>query len=306
MGFLDALAAVAPEEITPDERQTGEVAYRDLLKLGRRTLSAVERAQIRFVKRTFEHGRLSDALVLYQNLVGATWVDFSLTNLRELHGLERFPRLAKNDSFILASNHRSFFDMYALTSQLIKRVGVTQRLLFPVRSNFFYDSIAGLVVNGLMSGFAMYPPIFRDRKRFSLNAASLDETIRLVRAGGMFLGMHPEGTRNAGDPYTLLPAQRGVGRILHECPKVKVIPVFINGLGNDIVRQAVSNFDGTGERVIAVFGDPIDFGSALDGPGSPKRYKALADITMTHVQRLAEEERTYRSAPPIHPTANRK
>ena len=257
-------------------------------------LSFVERAQIRFVKSTFAQGRLSDALVRYQNAVGATWVDFAIKNLIELHGVERFPKLAKNDSFVLVSNHRSFFDMYALTSQLIKRLGVRQRMLFPVRSKFFYDRLAGLAVNGLMSGFAMYPPIFRERERSSLNVASVDETIRLVRAGGTFLGMHPEGKRNPGDPYTFLPARAGVGKIVHACPKALVIPVFVNGLGNDLLRQIRGNFDGSGERILAVFGEPIDFGSLRDEPASPEVFRRISESSMDHVRRLSEEERTYR------------
>lgn len=300
MSFSFRLATEAPDPRTPDhESAPSAPRYSDLLDVGRKALSSIERAQIRFVRRTFEHGRLSDALVLHQRLFGANWVHYAVRNLLELHGAERFPKLAKNDSFILASNHRSFFDMYALTSQLIKRMGVSQRLLFPVRSKFFYDSAAGLFVNGIMSGFAMYPPIFRERSRSALNVASLDETIRLVRGGGMFLGMHPEGKRNAGDPYTLLPAQRGVGRILHECPNAKVIPVFINGLGNDLLQQILDNFNGKGERVIAVFGEPIDFGTALSAAGSPELYKELSEVTMRHVQKLSEQERTYRSMPPI-------
>ncbi len=258
-------------------------------------LSFLERAQIRFVKSTFAKGRLSDALVRYQNAVGATWVDFAIQNLIELHGLERFPRLAKDDSFVLVSNHRSFFDMYALTSQLVKRLGVRQRMLFPVRSSFFYDSLPGLAVNGLMSGFAMYPPIFRERNRSNLNLASVDETIRLVRAGGTFLGMHPEGKRNPGDPYTFLPARAGVGKIVHACPKALVIPVFVNGLGNDLLRQIRGNFDGTGDRILAVFGSPIDFGPLRDEAPSPDLYRRLSEVTMDHVRRLSEEERTYRT-----------
>jgi len=65
-----------------------------------------------------------------------------------------------------------------------------------------------------MSFLAMYPPIFRERSRAALNLVGLDELAWLLRRGGTFLGIHPEGTRGKGDdPYTLLPAQPGVGRI---------------------------------------------------------------------------------------------
>ena len=67
-------------------------------------------------------------------------------------------------SYIVVSNHRSFFDLYVVTAYLVKR-GMPHRLMFPVRSQFFYDKRVGLVVNGLMSFFAMYPPVFRERAR---------------------------------------------------------------------------------------------------------------------------------------------
>ncbi len=285
-------------EDTPSQAQAGKApAYRDILDVGKKTLSRLERAQIRFVRRTFEPGPLSDGLVTMQRIVGSQWIELCTRNIREFYGLDRIPKLKKTDSVILVSNHRSFFDMYAMTGYFVYR-GLEQRLLFPVRSNFFYDSPAGLFVNGLMSWFAMYPPIFRERSRAALNVASLDETIRLVRSGGMFLGVHPEGQRNqSSDPYALLPAQRGVGRIFHECSNAVIIPAFINGLGNDLKKQVKGNFDGTGERIIAVFGEPIDFGDLLKRPGSPKVHKELSELSMRHVQKLSEEERVYRSMP---------
>jgi 1-acyl-sn-glycerol-3-phosphate acyltransferase len=296
MGSLFAVTSEAPNRF-PNAAEPSRPPYRDILALGERTLTAVERAQIRFVRRTFERPWMSDLAAAHQRTLGASWVQFTTYNLTEVYGLDRFPRLAPNDSVILVSNHRSFFDMYVLSALLIKRLHMKKRLVFPVRSKFFYDSPAGLLVNGVMSAFAMYPPIFRERSRAALNIASLDETIRLLGRGGVFLGMHPEGKRNQGDPYEFLPAQRGVGRILHECPNAKVVPVFINGLGNGFIQQIRDNFNGRGERVIAVFGEPIDFGAYLKRPSSPKLHKELSDISMEHVRRLSQEERTYRSMP---------
>src|SRR4029079_16659561 len=105
------------------------------------------------------------------------------------------------------------------------------------RSKFFYDSPAGFFLNGAMSFFAMYPPVFRERHRWALSWASLDEVGRILRKGGAFMGICPEGKRNqSADPYELLPAQGGVGRIIQSA-RVPVIPAFVNRLTNDIVRQ---------------------------------------------------------------------
>jgi 1-acyl-sn-glycerol-3-phosphate acyltransferase len=165
-----------------------------------------------------------------------------------------------------------------------------------VRSNFFYDHPLGPFVNGAMSFFAMYPPIFRERKRAALNLAALDEMAALLRRGGFFVGIHPEGTRKKDDdPYTFLPAQSGVGRVIHKA-RVPVVPVFVNGLGNDLVRQIRGNFDGQGPPINIVFGKPIDFGPLLEAPGSPKTYKRIANRCLEVIGELGQEEKALRGA----------
>ena len=142
----------------------------------------------------------------------------------------------------------------------------------------------------------MYPPVFRERKQAHLNLASLDETSRLLRQGGMFVGLHPEGKRNTSDdPYALLPAQSGVGRIIHQA-HVEVLPVFINGLGNDLPRQVAGNFNRKGNTINVVFGAPVDFGKLLDNAPSPRVFKQIADRTLEAVRVLGEEERALRAA----------
>ena len=147
-----------------------------------------------------------------QRHLGAQWITIVTKNLLNVHGLERLPELDPDKSYICASNHRSFFDLYVVTAYLVRR-GMPHRLVFPVRSDFFYDHPLGLFVNGVMSFLAMYPPIFRDRPRAALNLVGLDELAWMLQRGGTFLGIHPEGTRKKDDdPYTLLPAQPGVGQ----------------------------------------------------------------------------------------------
>ena len=86
-----------------------------------------------------------------------------------------------------------------------------------------------------------------------------------------------------------------VGRVIHQA-RVSVIPVFINGLGNDLPRQLASNMTRTGERIVVVFGAPIDFGPTLDQPASPRVYRALADKAMSVVGELGQEERAIRAS----------
>jgi 1-acyl-sn-glycerol-3-phosphate acyltransferase len=283
--------------IRDEEKQKGdtrEVVSRDLLELGDEHLSPLERAQIRFVRKTFEPGPMDRAVRLAQRYIGANWIEASIKNLRHVRGTERLPAWDRRESYIIASNHRSFFDLYVVTAYLVKR-GMPHRLMFPVRSQFFYDRRLGLFVNGVMSFFAMYPPVFRERSRAALNLASLDEVVRVLKKGGAFVGLHPEGTRNkTDDPYTLLPAQGGVGRVV-QASRCKVIPVFVNGLGNDIVRQVGSNYLKNGAPVVVVFGAPVDYGTMLDQAPSPRLHRKISEHTLDAIRELGEEERAVRA-----------
>ncbi len=81
----------------------------------------------------------------------------------------------------------------------------------------------------------MYPPIFRERKRAALEPGRASTSWRSppLAAEGFFAGIHPEGTRKKDDdPYTFLPAQSGVGRVIRKAHVVPVLPVFVNGLLN--------------------------------------------------------------------------
>jgi 1-acyl-sn-glycerol-3-phosphate acyltransferase len=280
----------------PEAEPSAEVLARpDLLEAGHARLSFAERSIIAFVRRTFEPGPVDRLIRFLQRTIGSTWIHHATKNLRVVFGLERLPRLERRQSYLLVSNHRSFFDLYLVFGHLVRR-GLKHRIVFPVRAEFFYTGLLGLFVNGAMSFFAMYPPIFRRRKQLALNPVSLDELAWLLRQGGYFCGIHPEGTRKKDDdPYTFLPAQRGVGRVIHEA-RIPVIPVFINGLlPKNLPRQVASNFDGTGRKIIVVFGEPIDFSDLYAEPGTPKVHQAIADRTLEVIGRLGDEEKARRT-----------
>jgi 1-acyl-sn-glycerol-3-phosphate acyltransferase len=267
----------------------------DLLGAGKGRLSRVERFVIRFVQRTFEPGVVDLVVRKLQRVVGATWIHHFTKHLRHVHGLERLPALDPAESYIVVVNHRSFFDLYVITADLVRR-GLSHRIVFPVRASFFYTTLTGLFVNGVMSFFAMYPPIFRERRQLTLNPLSLSELGFILRRGGAFAGLHPEGARKKDDdPYTFLPAQRGVGKVIHEA-RVTVIPVFVNGLINDLARQVRSNFDGTGRDIHVVFGAPIDFSDLYAERGTPKVHQAIADRALAAIAALGAEEREHRAA----------
>jgi 1-acyl-sn-glycerol-3-phosphate acyltransferase len=284
--------AVAEQAHAADSPPSSRGRERDLLDF-KEHLSPIEQQQIGFVRRSFEPGPLDRTVRVLQRYVGSNWIETCTKNIRHVHGLERLPKWDAKKSYLVVSNHRSFFDLYVVTGYLVKR-DMPHRLVFPVRSGFFYDRRLGLFVNGVMSFFAMYPPVFRERNRAALNLASLDETVRLLRRGGTFVGLHPEGTRNKGDdPYELLPAQGGVGRVI-QAAGVDVLPVFINGLGNDLKRQVAGNFTRKGTPIIVNFGAPVDFEGMLQEPPSPRLHRRISEHALEHIRKLGEEERAIR------------
>lgn len=267
----------------------------DLLASDCGRLSTVERFHIGFVRKTLEPGWWDRCLRFCQRHLGARWINLVTHQLLHVHGRDRLPVLDEQQSYILVANHRSFFDLYVLTAHLVG-TGLKHRIVFPVRSKFFYDRRLGFLVNGIMSFFAMYPPIFRDRKKAVLNTTSLEELAWLLGRGGTLAGIHPEGTRGLGDdPYSLLPAQRGVGRLIHQA-KVPVIPVFIYGLTNSIPSQVLANLNPKANPITVVFGAPVDFQEEFELPSSPKVDRAIAERALGAVAELGQEAKRLREA----------
>ena len=201
-------------------------------------LTRVEKLALRFAELANEDRRGKWLQTRFLRGVSYVWVRAALAQPDVRRGLDDLMRADRPDTGVmLVSNHRSFFDQYAmLLACYMGPVPWSKRLYFPVRSNFFYDQPLGIAVNALVAGGAMYPPIYRQAERRALNDEALDKMVEILRTPGNVLGMHPEGTRGKGDdPYTFLPAQPGVGK-LALIGKPVVIPAFILGLGNNIGR----------------------------------------------------------------------
>ncbi len=257
-------------------------------------LTWLERANVAFIRRTFDWWWLDRFCAWGCRVPGAGWVYFCTRRLLQVHGLDRLPPVNTLERVILVSNHRSMFDMYVINAVLYRR-GFRPRLLFPVRANFFYDHWAGFFVNAVMSFWSMYPPIFRDRHRLSLNHTAMSELATAV-ANGRSAGIHPEGTRNlSDDPYTLLPAQNGIGRLIHQAEGATVIPAFINGLSNNLLKQIAGNFNGSGTPIHVVFGAPLDLDDLRQSTASTKTYRDIAQRTMTAISDLGQQERKIRA-----------
>ncbi|HEX4450746.1 MAG TPA: lysophospholipid acyltransferase family protein [Kofleriaceae bacterium] len=226
------------------------------------------------------------------------WVRAGIANRMLVDGLDELLDLRPATGVLLVSNHRSFFDQYAmLLACFMCQAAWAKHLSFPVRSNFFYDKPLGVVVNAAIAGGAMYPPIYRQAERRLLNDDALDKMVATLQTPGNVLGMHPEGTRGKGpDPYKFLPAQPGVGK-LALVGKPIVIPTFIHGLGNNVARDIAQNYTSrarTDHAIVVVFGQPLDYSDLLAEKPRPALYKKTADRFMAEVGKLAQREKSLR------------
>ena len=213
----------------------------------------------------------------------------------EVRGLENLSPYGENDSVLLVANHRSFFDFFTISALCYWRTKLTKRIFFPVRQNFFYDNPAGPLVNAIMSGMRMFPPVMRDKEKRPFNNYSVARCIdELNREDiGTVLGIHPEGTRNKGeDPYAFLPAQPGVGRIALGATRAKVIPVFVLGMGQSILGEMKMNALRPAENPVDIyFGTPIGFDDLRPKTNMLTTQKRAADRCLEGIKLLAEQQR---------------
>ena len=229
-----------------------------------------------------------------QRHIGSLWIYLATYNLMNVFGIENVESTDVSRPVLLVANHRSFFDMYTVSSVLFRRTRRPMELYFPVRARFFYDNPAGWFVNLVMGWFSMYPPFFREQREASkreFDKYSLRRLIQLASYGkAHVIGFHPEGKRNLdADPYSFLPAQPGIGKVIYAA-KPQVIPVFIAGLGNDLPKQILGNWRG-GEKVRIWFGSPIDLGNFYDRGDRIRTHKEIADHLMIKIADLAENDR---------------
>jgi 1-acyl-sn-glycerol-3-phosphate acyltransferase len=262
-------------------------------------LSPFERFAFRLTRR-MNSGRWKRFWTFCQRTLGAGWIQLSTYNLMRVSGLEHVEAVSHERPLLIVANHRSFFDMYVVSTVLFRRTKWRKQLFFPVRGRFFYDTPWGLLVNLVMGWWSMFPPFFAggenpkvDKREFDKFSVRLLASLCRVGAGNV-IGFHPEGTRNKGaDPYSYLRPQPGVGKLIKDA-RPQVVPVFIAGLGNDLARQVLGNWRG-GETVRVHFGPALELSEFYDRRDSVRTYKEIADFVMTKIAELGEQDAAARS-----------
>lgn len=256
-------------------------------------LGVVERVGFSLAHR-MNTGRWKRLMTFFQRHIGSLWIYLATYNLMTVYGLENFEAADHGRPVLLVANHRSFFDLYTVSSVLFRRTSRPIELYFPVRAKFFYDNPLGWFVNFVMGWFSMYPPFFREAreaKKREFDKYSMRRLIEICSAGrSTVVGFHPEGKRNLdGGTYDLLPAQPGVGTVIYAA-RPQVIPVFIAGLGNDLPRQILGNWFG-GQKVRIWFGPEIDLSEFYAMDDRRRTHKDIGDHLMEKIAELAASDR---------------
>ncbi len=231
-----------------------------------------------------------------QRHIGSLWIKIATYNLMNVFGIENIENSDHNRPLLLVANHRSFFDMYVVSSVIFRQTTRPVKLYFPVRGKFFYDNPVGWFVNLVMGWWSMYPPFFREAKeakKREFDKYSLRRLIEVCAEGeAHIIGFHPEGKRNLSDnPYEFLRAQPGVGKVIMEA-KPQVIPVFIAGLGNDLPKQILGNWTG-GDKVRIWFGESIDLSDFYEQRNAVRTHKKIADHLMEKIGELGEKDKEF-------------
>lgn len=257
-------------------------------------LSSIEKLGFRLAHRV-NLGAWKRLMTFCQRHVGSLWIYLATYNLMNVFGIENVENAEVDKPLILVANHRSFFDMYTVSSVIFRRTRRPVTLFFPVRAKFFYDNPLGWFVNFVMGWFSMYPPFFRearDARKREFDKYSMRRLIQLCTEGhGHMIGFHPEGKRNLeGGPYDMLPAQPGIGKVIYAA-RPQVIPVFIAGLGNDLPKQILGNWTG-GEKVRIWFGEQIDLSEFYEKGDRLRTHKEIADHLMSKIGELANADRS--------------
>jgi 1-acyl-sn-glycerol-3-phosphate acyltransferase len=255
-------------------------------------LDPMERFAFRFTH-LMNRPRLKRFWTWCQKVYGSLWIDICTYNLMRLYGLENLETIDRSRPLLLIANHRSFFDMYVVSAMIYKHTKWKKSLYFPVRGRFFYQSFLGMFVNLVMGLWSMYPPFFHDARKRLFDQYSTRRLSELCRSGpGNIIGFHPEGTRNKNDdPYSFLPAQPGVGKLIKET-EPQVLPVFVAGLRRDRLHlQVLGNWTG-GPKIRIHFGRCLDLSEYYAMKNHVRTYKAIADYVMSEVAKLGEMDRS--------------
>lgn len=257
-------------------------------------LSLTERIALAVALSHNEHALLKRLSNAWANAVVGRVVG-SLCGARlRVSGVEHIQRLAPSGGILLAANHRTFFDLFAVAYALRSHTNLCRKVYFPVRSGFWYDHPLGPLLNGFGTGMSMFPPIFRAAEKRDVTRRGLDWLAQRLAEPGVVVGMHPEGTRGRGtDPFALLPPEQSFGRVAL-LSRASIVPAFVHGLSDSLwseLRQRKQR----AATVDVAFGAPVTLAELEDcDPCRLRNQLAIGERVLCAIQELATQVRNQR------------
>jgi 1-acyl-sn-glycerol-3-phosphate acyltransferase len=224
---------------------------------------------------------------------GARIVNGTVRSARRIDGWEHIEGADHTRPLLILANHRTTFDFFVISALLYEAAPWMTAMHFPVRSRHCYESLGGVAVNQFGACWSAFPPFWRRADTAASDNWALDLLAHWCKDGGpgRVIGFHPEGTRyrDAPDPWALLPAQPGIGKLIHTA-QPQAIPVFITGLKPTMAAQWRDVRAGTAS-VRLRFGAPIDFSSFVAAPARARTYVEIGRHVMATIAGLAAEDR---------------
>jgi 1-acyl-sn-glycerol-3-phosphate acyltransferase len=172
--------------------------------------------------------------------------------------------LPKEGAFILAPNHRSYFDPPLIGSC------VNRELFFFAKAELFRNRVFGALIS-LTNAF----PVRRGR----VDSEALRRAGEVL-AAGHGLVMFPEGTRSRTGEF--LPAKPGIGMIAIKagCP---IVPVYAHG------NADLKSCFWFRRRLRVVFGEPFSAEWVRQFPAEPDGYRRLAEAVLERIKAIQAE-----------------
>jgi len=190
-----------------------------------------------------------------------SWFYFKAFHRLEVHGIKNVPQ---SGSFILASNHSSYFDPPALGCRL------PRNLHYFARDSLFFWPL-GLLIRNLNS-----IPVNRSQ----LDIATLKRVLKVLKGGDPLL-LFPEGTRSADG--NLGEGKKGIGLLLAKS-QVDVLPARVTG-GNKVLGKGML-FPRIGRKLVVEYGTLLKIDTLDPGKSDTNRYEIIANKVLAEINRI--------------------
>ena len=199
--------------------------------------------------------------IFYRFAQYLSWFYFKAFHRLEVHGIKNVPQ---SGSFILASNHSSYFDPPALGCRL------PRNLHYFARDSLFFWPL-GLLIRNLNS-----IPVNRSQ----LDIATLKRVLKVLKGGDPLL-LFPEGTRSADG--NLGEGKKGIGLLLAKS-QVDVLPARVTG-GNKVLGKGML-FPRIGRKLVVEYGTLLKIDTLDPGKSDTNRYEIIANKVLAEINRI--------------------